>query len=198
MWPCWKIHRWWRSKIWRGTRSQKPFCPRRSQARYQVRKIDDVRFLKGPSSFRGDEVRHLRLAIYVEPPHGFLDHTVGVGDALMLAKMLHPGFQQERLDEAPRLGGVLEYAPGVSAVAAPSLFEFCYCIEEGFAIGRPDAVFDRHQDRPAVVPDTLHRDRRRPLHRRCKVDACSGLQFPLRGQHDGCDRTRGSEKERNR
>ena len=41
-----------------------------------------------------------------------------------------------------------------------------------------DAVFDRHQHRSPMVVNDLTGDRRRPMHRRCKVEARGSLRFP--------------------
>ena len=52
----------------------------------------------------------------------------------MLAQMLHPGFDQEGLDHAPFLGGVLEHAPGIGAVAAALVLELRQRFEKSFAV----------------------------------------------------------------
>ena len=98
----------------------------------------------------------------------------------------------------PCFGGVLEHAPGIGAVAAPLVLELGDGFEERVAVLRPDAVFDRHQHRPAIMRDLLRGDRRRPVHRRRQIDAHAGLQFPAPGQRDGGDRAGGGEKMRHR
>ena len=55
--------------------------------------------------------------------HGLLHDTVGIGDTLMLAQMLHPRFHEKRFDETTLFGGVFEDAPGVGAVAAALVLE---------------------------------------------------------------------------
>ena len=48
----------------------------------------------------GDEMRNLRCTDQMKPVNRLLHNAIGVGDALVLAQMLHPGFDQERLDNA--------------------------------------------------------------------------------------------------
>ena len=62
--------------------------------------------------------------------HGVLHHAVGIGDALVLAQVLHPGFDQKRLEHAAVLGGILEHAPGIGAVAAALMLELGDGFEE--------------------------------------------------------------------
>src|ERR1700722_18725775 len=66
-----------------------------------------------------NQMRHLRLALELEALDLRLQHAVRIGDALVLAQVLEPGLDQEGLDEARRVGGVLEYAPRIGAVAPP-------------------------------------------------------------------------------
>ena len=82
-----------------------------------------------------------------------MDQSIGIGHALMLAQVLHPRFYQKGLDHAARLGGVLEDAPGIGAVAAPFVFELRQRLEERLAILGPDPIFDGNQDRSAVLFD---------------------------------------------
>src|ERR1700686_850006 len=55
-----------------------------------------------------DHMRHLGLARELEALDLRLQHAVRIGDALMLAQVLEPGLDQKGLDEARRVGGVLE------------------------------------------------------------------------------------------
>ena len=64
-------------------------------------------------------MRHLGIAVHMKSVHGLLHDTVGIGDALMLAQMLHPRFDEERFEDTSLFGGVLEDAPGIGAVAPP-------------------------------------------------------------------------------
>lgn len=50
-------------------------------------------------------------AFYVEPAHRVLHNAIGIGHALVLAKMIEPGVEIEGLDETPFLGRILAQAP---------------------------------------------------------------------------------------
>jgi CO/xanthine dehydrogenase Mo-binding subunit len=57
-----------------------------------------------------DEMRHFRRARQMEPMHALLHQPIGIGDALVLAQMLHPGLHQECLDHPACYGRIFEYA----------------------------------------------------------------------------------------
>ena len=60
--------------------------------------------------FGRDEMRHFRRARQMEPMHALLHQPIGIGDALVLAQMLHPGLHQECLDHPACYGRIFEYA----------------------------------------------------------------------------------------
>jgi hypothetical protein len=134
------------------------------------------------------------LAALMETIHGILHHAVGVGDTFVLAQMFHPRFDQEGFNHSPLFGGVFEDAPGISAVTTPRTFELDDGFQECLPILWPNAIFDRHQYRPAIVGDALRRDRCRPMHRRRQIDVGAGLQLPAPGERDGDDRAGRCEK----
>ena len=68
-------------------------------------------------------MRHLWIAGSVEAAYLLLDKAIGLGDALMLAQMLHPAFDEKGLDDAALLRGIFKHAPGIGAVAAPPMLE---------------------------------------------------------------------------
>src|SRR5215831_1903427 len=74
-------------------------------------------------SIGGDQVSHFRRAVDLESLNQLLQFTVGVGHPFMLAHMLDPGIEQERLDEAALVLDVLKHAPVERAVAAPLVSE---------------------------------------------------------------------------
>ena len=141
-------------------------------------------------------MRHLRIAGAVEAEQFFLQQTVGLGDALVLAQMLHPAFDQKSLENATLLRGIFEHAPGISAVAAPLMLEARQRFEKRFAVGGVDAIFDGDQHRTAIVFDRLRGQRCRPMHRRRQIQARAGLQFPTPGQRNRRHCTSGGEKVR--
>src|ERR1700687_985565 len=71
------------------------FCARRRDADQHRSKLT-----LGRSCIGGDEMRHLRIAGSVEAAYLLLQQTIGLGDALMLAQMLHPAFDEKGLDDA--------------------------------------------------------------------------------------------------
>jgi hypothetical protein len=71
-----------------------------------------------------NQMRDLRRAFDVEEVHAILQHTISIGDALMLAQVLEPGFYQERLHHPAFIGSVLEHAPPVGAIATAFLRQF--------------------------------------------------------------------------
>ena len=48
-----------------------------------------------------------------------LNDPISIGDTFMLAQVLHPRSDQERLDDTPFLRGVVEDAPRIGPIAAP-------------------------------------------------------------------------------
>ena len=126
----------------------------------------------------------------MEADHAFLDYPVGVCHTLMLAQMLHPGCD-EVFDNAPFIGGILEHAPAVGAVAATLAPEFLKDLQKLLPVLRANTVFDCNQDRASILLDVVGGNRRRPVHRRRQVDASSRLQFPepcqrYRNEHPSC------------
>src|SRR5215813_10643030 len=89
-----------------------------------------------------DQVGHLRRPRHVKSLDLLLDRPVGLGDPLVLAQMLEPGFHEERLHHASFLGGILENAPRIGTVTAAFLAELFECREKRLAVARIDAVFD--------------------------------------------------------
>ena len=140
-------------------------------------------------------MRHLWIAGSVEAAYLLLDKAIGLGDALMLAQMLHPAFDEKGLDDAAPLR-IFKHALGIGAVAAPPMLEARQRVEERFAVGRVDAIFDGDQHRAAIVFDRLRGQGRRPMHRRRQIQARAGLQFPTPGQRNRRHCTSGGEKVR--
>ena len=68
--------------------------------------------------FGGNQVRDFRCTLDLESVNCLLQHPVSIGDAFVLAQMFKPGFHQKGLDHSAQIGGILEHAPGVSAIAA--------------------------------------------------------------------------------
>src|SRR4051812_41022551 len=95
----------------------------------------------------------LWVALEMKALHAVLDEAIGIGDALMLAQMLEPGFDEEALDETPGLGGILEEPPGIGAVAPPFMGELGGGGDEVGPSRGIDAIFDRHQHRAAIRRD---------------------------------------------
>ena len=127
------------------------------------------------SGFRGYEVSYFRCALRVKPLHIFLQQPIGIGDPLVLAQMFRPGRDEESLNDASFVGGILEYTPPIGAVAAPFISELINGLQELLAILRTNAVFDGDKDWPSIVVDAVDRQRRRPMHGGRQVDAGPSL-----------------------
>src|SRR5580698_7431013 len=82
-------------------------------------------------ALRCNQMRDLGLALEVEALDLRLQHAIRIGDALVLAHVLQPRFDHERLDEPRRIGGVLVDAPAVGAVAPPLVVEPLHRGEKG-------------------------------------------------------------------
>jgi hypothetical protein len=54
---------------------------------------------------------YLGCVAEVKTVNRVLDDPIGIGDPFMLAQVLHPRSDQERLDDTPFLRGVVEDAP---------------------------------------------------------------------------------------
>jgi len=78
---------------------------------------------RSADSRRRDQMTDLRRAVDLEAVDGVLRATVGLRDPLVLAQVLDPGIEHERLDEPARVRHVLEHAPLERAVA-PGPFSF--------------------------------------------------------------------------
>jgi hypothetical protein len=52
-----------------------------------------------------------------------LDDAIGVGDPFVLTQMLRPRRDEESLDDASFVGGILEYAPPIGPVATSFVAE---------------------------------------------------------------------------
>src|SRR6516165_7751481 len=84
---------------WPNFRSRRSGC---ANSCAQQRRADprQSNLTLGWSCIGGDEMRHLRIAGAVEAEQFFLQQTVRLGDALVLAQMLHPAFDQKSLENA--------------------------------------------------------------------------------------------------
>src|ERR1700731_3689629 len=96
----------------------------------------------------------------------------------MLAQVLQPGFHEKGLDHPSLLGGILEYTPGIGAIAPALLTKLFERAKKRFPAARIDPVFDRDQHRAAIVPDLIGNERCRPMQGWCQVDPRAGLQLP--------------------
>jgi len=76
---------------------------------------------------------------------------VGIGNPLVLAKVLGPGFHHEPFDDLFRIGTVFGDTPSIGSVAAPFLGECIERMQEGAAMLLLDLVFDQDQDRTTIM-----------------------------------------------
>jgi hypothetical protein len=124
---------------------------------------------------RSNEMCDLGRAVEMETVDAFLDEAISIGNSLVLAQMLRPRRDEESLDDASFVGGILEYASPIGAVAAPFVSELFKGLQELVPILRTNAVFDCDEDWPSVVVDGMGRERRRPMHGGRQVDASPSL-----------------------
>src|SRR5207244_1274214 len=96
----------------------------------------------------------------------------------MLAQVLEPGFHEKCLDHPSLLGGILEYTPGIGAIAPALVTKLFERAKERFPVARIDPVFDRDQHRSAIVLDLMANDRHWPMQGWRQVDLRAGLQLP--------------------
>jgi hypothetical protein len=89
--------------------------------------------------------------------------------------MLRPRRDEESLNDAFFVGGILEYAPAIGTVAAPFISELFNDLQELLPILRTNAVFDCDEDWPSVMVDRVGHERRRPMHGGRQVVASASL-----------------------
>ena len=139
-------------------------------------------------------MRHLRRTLQLKTLHLRLQHPVRIGDPLVLAQMLKPTIDQKRLDEACWVGGILEHAPSIGAVAPALAAEAVERCKECPAPGRIDPILDRHQYRAAIVLDLMAHDRCGPVQRGREIDIAAGLQMPTPRDRDREERASGGDE----
>lgn len=111
-----------------------------------------------------DQVRDL-CACDLKPANHILQQPIGVGDPFVLAQVLEPALHEKRLDHASWFGSIFERRPPACAVAPTLMAELFKGGQEWLAVVSIDAVFDRDQDRAAVLLDVMRQNRRRPSRR---------------------------------
>ena len=123
-----------------------------------------------------------------------LKHTIGIGHPFMLAQMFQPRFDKECFEKSSLLCGVLEYTPGISAIAAAFMFQLVHGGEEYLAILRLYSIFDGHENRSLIIFDLVADDWRGPVHGRREIKPAAGLQLPAPRQGN-CDKRTGRSDE---
>src|SRR5499427_10123249 len=98
--------------------------------------------LRRLARFGGNQVCDLRCPLSLKLLNRCLQHAISIGDTLMLAQMFKPRFHQEGLHHPAIVGGILEHAPRVGAVASPLMGELFQRCEEWFPVLWVDPVFD--------------------------------------------------------
>src|SRR5258707_11181338 len=81
-----------------------------------------------------NQVRNFRYTLDLESVNCLLQHAVSIGDPFVLAQMFEPGFHEKGLDHPAYIGGILEHAPGVSAIAPALTCELFKRRQERLAI----------------------------------------------------------------
>ena len=79
-----------------------------------------------------------------------LKQTVRVGDSLVLTQVFQPRIDDERFQQAPLLGRVLEDAPVIGTVSPPLLSHSFKRSQKGVSVGGLDSILDGYKHRPFV------------------------------------------------
>src|SRR5712692_5390250 len=82
----------------------------------------------------GDQMRDLRRAFNVKTVDGVLNHSIGIGDPLMLPQMFKPGFHQKYFHHSTLVGNIFINAPAKGAVAPSPFSKFFEGSQKTFAI----------------------------------------------------------------
>src|SRR5580704_3453127 len=93
------------------------------------------------------------------------------GDALVLAEVFGPTFNDEGLEIASGRDGIFVEAPANRAVAPTNSAQSLHGARELLATARIDQVFDSNQDRAVFGMDARKRRGLRPMIRRRGVDS---------------------------
>src|SRR5260221_14684555 len=74
-----------------------------------------------PNAFGGNKMSDLGLVAQVKSMNFVLKQTIRVGDSLVLTQVFQPRIDDERFQQAPLFGRVLEDTPIIGTVAPPLL-----------------------------------------------------------------------------
>ena len=83
--------------------------------------------------------------------------AVAGGDALVLPEVLEPRLDDERLDPARRITGILVDVPADRAVAPANGLETAHGAEKRVLLGRVDPILERDEDRSFVAVELADR-----------------------------------------
>src|SRR5439155_6761178 len=133
-----------------------------------------------------NQVCNFRCAFGMKPVHGILDYTISIRNTFVLAQVLKPGINEKGLYHPSFDCSILEYGPGICAIAATFLTKLFKRCEEWFAFPWINTIFNRDQNRSSILLDLLSDDRCWPMHRGCKITFSARLEHPSPGEghHD--------------
>jgi len=143
-----------------------------------------------------NEMGYFWLGRSVELADDVLNDSIGIRYALVLAKVLEPGRDHERFQEAPFLGRVFENVPGVRTVPPSLLAQISDRGQESITSPGIDTVFDGDQYWPPVSVCLDRHNRSRPMHRRREIHSRATLQLPAPGQCNSSQSACGRDKMR--
>ena len=123
-----------------------------------------------------DEVRHLDVAFH-ELANLSHQHVGGPGASLVLAEVLGPRLDDERLDEAIGVGEIAEQAPPLGAAATSISLDPGHRLGELALRRRRNAIGDRHEHR-SVTGTRLECDDRFGRLGRSQVERVHVVQSP--------------------
>src|SRR5438128_885656 len=106
----------------------------------------------------------------MEPERRLEHHAIAGGDAFVLAEMLEPRLDDERLDPSTRVGRVLVDVPADRAVAPPDRLQAPHDAEECVLVLAIDPVLERDENRTLVAVEVTCDLRQRPARIRAEIE----------------------------
>src|SRR5690242_4116540 len=108
-------------------------------------------------------MRHLGRSRHLEASRGLAQITTGSSQSRAHPEVVHPGIDNEGLDESARVLGILEDSPPRCAVTAALAAKLLQRREESLSLLRLDLVLRCHQDGATPPFDMTRQDCRWPI-----------------------------------
>src|SRR6266404_5808362 len=149
-------------------------------------------------SARGDVVAHARSVVTAMESERHLEHdAIAGGHALVLAEMLEPRFDDERLEPSIGLSRVLVDAPTDRSVAPPDRLQTPHGAEERILVRAIDPILECDEDRTLVAVELASDLRQRPARVGAEIEVRKPVQLEPSRDDRADDERRGTARERN-